>query len=530
MKTRNFLLFTILYFITFSLNAQNIFNVTDYGAPGDTSEIITSIIQEAIDDCTKDGGGTVFFPPGKYLSGTIRLKDNVTLHLSPGAVLYASQNEEDYEVPYNIYKNDDPDTDVLIYAENVSRIAITGQGMIHGQARRTYEDLRGIDSFIKQETENARESEVEMKKYYKIPPVVNMIYFVNCTDVDISDVTLYESSSWTLHVQWCDRVNIDGVYIYSELESGVNADGIDVDGCKNVMISDCRIETADDAIVLKTTNTNNHSESCENITVTNCVLTSTSSALKLGTESFSDFKQITFNNCVIRNTNRGLGIIVRDGATVSDVIFSNITMELDRKHFNWWGNADPIWLVVLKRNENSKVGMIKNVLFENIIAHAQGTSKIEGINQESIQNIKLKNVQIFMEPEDKPDKRATHAFEAYNMKGLQLENVEVTWTEKEVEQKWANALNFKNIDQLFIHDFIGSPGVPESDHSMIYMEDVKNGKMSHIEASRKIKTLIEIAGQSNENINLGEINWLENAEEDFRTQQEVNESVVRLRK
>lgn len=89
-----------------------------------------------------------------------------------------------------------------------------------------------------------------------------------------------------------------------------------------------------------------HAESCENITVSNCLLTSTSSALKIGTETYADFRYISFANCIIRDTNRGLSIVVRDGATVEYVSFSNIQLETKRKHFNWWRNGDPIWIVV----------------------------------------------------------------------------------------------------------------------------------------------------------------------------------------
>jgi hypothetical protein len=518
----------ILLIRTGILSSQPFFNVKDYGASGTKAEKATEAIQKAIDACAAEGGGTVLFPSGEYLSGTIRLKEGVELFLSAGAVLYASQKDEDYQVPYPIYKNNDPYTDVLIYAENVSNVGIRGSGMIHGQARREYQDLRGTDSFIEAETENARKAGVEMKMFYKLPPVISLVYLVNCTDVNIKDITLYESSSWTLHVQWCDRVNIDGVFIYSDLESGVNADGIDVDGCKNVMISDCRIETADDAIVLKTTLTNNRSETCENVTVTNCVLTSTSTALKLGTESFSDYRHITFNNCVIRNTNRGLGIIVRDGATVSNVIFSNITLELDRKHFNWWGNADPIWLVVLKRTPQSKVGLIKNVLFENIIAHGQGTSKLEGLQPGTIKNVQLRNVHLFMHPEDKPDKRATHAFQAYNVKDLTLDQVQVTWREDSVEEKWANAVHLKDIEGLFMSGITGSPGLQNSNHSMIYLENVQNARLSGLEADRPVQNLVKVSGQGNMNINIGNSNWLKNAKELVNREAYVDKSVIRV--
>lgn len=481
---------------------QQVFNVKDYGASGNKDEIVTRAIQKAIDTCHDKGGGTVYFPAGDYLSGTIVLKSNVTLHIAQGATLFASQDTADYDVPFNIYKHNNPHQPVLIYAEGAHNISIEGKGMIHGQARRTYEDLKSVDSFIAEETENARKSGVEMKTHYKIPPYVSLIYLVSCQNVKITDVSIIESVDWTLHVQWSERVYISNCYIQSSLEAGVNADGIDVDGCRDVTISDCIIETGDDAIVLKSTLTNDRYESCENITVTNCVLTSTSSALKIGTETYGDFKNILFNNCTFKNSNRGFGIIVRDGGTVSDVIVSNITMDLDRKHFNWWGSADPIWLVVLKRTPDSKVGMIKNIMIDNIIAHGQGTSKMEGFEGKRIQNITLSNVQLFMHAEDKPDKRATHGLVVREVENLTLDQVSVYWDEEKMEEKWQSAMLAEDVNFLTINSFRGRQGKKNSTDPVIALHNVQNAIVRRVEPVANTDVLVKISGKQAKNIKL----------------------------
>jgi polygalacturonase len=475
--------------------------IRDYGALGEIDQLVTGMIQQAIDDCHQDGGGRVYFTPGDYLTGTLILKSNVELYLEAGATLFASQNAADYDVDFNIYKGDNPDTDVLIYANQAQNIAISGRGTIHGQARREYRKAESVDNFIADETANAREAGVEMKRYYKIPPIVNLVYLVDSEDIKISQVTIKESVGWTLHLQWCHRVVVDNCFIYSDLESGVNADGIDVDGSKNVMIANCRIETGDDAIVLKTTLTNSRSETCENVTVTNCVLTSTSSALKLGTESHSDFRHITFDNCVIRNTNRGLSIVIRDGATAENVLFSNITLACDRKHFNWWGNGDPIWLVVRKRNKDSRIGKIRNVVFDNIIAQAQGTSKIEGYpDVKSIENITIRNFKLHMEPEDKPDKRATHALMAQDIKNLTLENVEVSWDTENPEPAWADALHLNKAKGVTINQFKGVSGGLSPEAQMISLRNVLAAKIMNCELSQPQEHLLKVSGSQTDKI------------------------------
>ncbi|NJK97024.1 MAG: hypothetical protein HC905_20760, partial [Bacteroidales bacterium] len=442
----------LFWSILFPLAAQNTFNVKTLGANGNKNQLATTIIQKAIDECAAAGGGVVYFPPGDYLTGAITLRSNVTLHLEAGATIFASLEMKDFEVPDKENRHRHP---VLIYADSAENISITGKGTIHGQARRVYLPLESVDGFIKEETEIARQSGIEMKQYYKIEPHTFLVFLVNCKKVTITDVTLYESCNWTLHLQWCKNVKIRGINIYSDLEKGVNADGIDIDGCQDVMVSDCHIETGDDAIVLKSTLSKGKSQPCENVTVTNCVLISTSTALKIGTETHSDFRHILFDNCVIRNSNRGLSIVVRDGAHVSDVKFSKISLELNRKHFNWWGNADGIWLVVLKRTETSRVGNISNITFDNISGDVQGTSRIEGFQGMPLKNIRLNNVHFRMNAETKADKRANDGFRAHDVDGLFLTNCSVEWNKKTTEPKWASAFVFEDISGLYLNNIYG---------------------------------------------------------------------------
>lgn len=493
------LLIILFWSLLIPLSAQNVYNVKTLGAKGDKNQLATAFIQKAIDDCAAGGGGVVYFPPGDYLSGAIALKSNVTVHLEAGATIFASLEMKDYDVPAKEERYRHP---VLLYADSADNISITGKGTIHGKARREYLPLETVDGFIKEETEIARQSGIEMKQYNKVEPYTFLVFLVNCKNVSISDVTLYESCNWTLHLQWCKNVKIRGINIYSDLDKGVNADGIDIDGCRDVMISDCHIETGDDAIVLKSTLSKGKSQPCENVTVTNCVLTSTSTALKIGTETHSDFRHILFDNCVIRNSNRGLSIVVRDGAQVSDVKFSNISMELNRKHFNWWGNADGIWLVVLKRTETSRVGNISNITFDNISGDVQGTSRIEGFQGKPLKNIRLNNVHFRMHAETKADKRANDGFRAHNVDGLFLTDCSVEWNEKATEPKWSGAFAFENITNLHLKGLSGKQA-PGSGAPAIKMTNVNNAVVESCYAPAGTGTFLKITGSGTKNIVLG---------------------------
>ncbi len=496
--------FLLLLIMSCKDSAESVVNVRTFGAGGEKNQKVTKQLQKAIDQCYGNGGGRVYFPPGEYLSGTLVLKDNVTLYLEAGATLYASQDTNDYKNDFVVIKSDDSgklgagETPVFIYAKGARNIGIQGKGTIHGQALRTYENLKKVDGFIEEETQKAKIAGVEMKMYYKVPPFVCMIFLESCEQVTIRDVSLIESTDWTLHFKWCNKVYVDRIYVESSLTAGVNADGIDIDGCMDVVVSNSIISTGDDAIVLKSTMTYPDYRNCENVTVTNCVLTSTSTALKIGTESYGDFRYITFNNCVIRNSNRGLSIVVRDGGTVENVTFSDITLETDRKHFNWWGNGDPIWLVVKKRFPDSKIGTIRHVTFSNIIAHGQGTSKLEGYPGYPLENIRLDNVQIHMYPEDFPDKRADDAFYASDVNLLSLQDVYVTWN-GEPEPAWRNAFSFNQVNRLHLDGLQGNLP-PSGKGAFIELEDVKDALIERCWLNKGTGVFLQLNGSGNASV------------------------------
>lgn len=483
---------------------NNIFNVRNFGASGRKHELATVMIQTAIDECAKAGGGMVYFPPGEYLSGPVSLRSHIHLYLEAGATLFASRNMKDYIIEAG-YKADQQPSGMFkttfLRAEHIENISITGQGTIDGQAEQVWEPLAEVDKFIEWETENARRVGIPMERAYQKDPKVRLVYLMFSNNIFIQGVTIKDSPDWNLHLGRCRDVKITAITVKSSLTHGVNSDGIDIDACKNVLVSGCIIETGDDAICLKSTLLDGVVESCENIIVDNCICTSTSTALKLGTESHGNFKNILFNNCVIPDTNRGLSIVVRDGATVSNVKFSNIVMHCSRMHFNWWGNGDPIWLVVLKRNSNSRIGKIHDVVFENITASGEGTSKIEGFANSPLENIHFRNVKIKMNFESLPDKRAINGFEAHDVTKLTLKDCEMTWDEKKPEPLWGSAFALNRINQLELFQISGKQS-PLSSKPAILLNDIREATVEDCYAPTGTETFLKIKGQETQAVQI----------------------------
>ncbi len=366
--------------------------ITDYGAKGNGIADDAKALQAAIDDCFTNGGGRVIVPgPDLFKTGSFILKSNTELHIQEGATLRASDNKADYS-GFSELENFDTDLKVpahinceyegkpkqfFIYAADSKNISITGKGKIDGSAEIHHGEI--FKEYI------------EGDSYPRIP----MIFFENIKDLDIKDVTLTNSGFWTVHLAGCENVVIDGIKIKNDLKM-MNSDGIDPDHCRNVTIKNCDIEAADDCIVFKTTAAYRQYGPCENIKVSDCRLTSTSAAVKFGTESESDFRNIHIDNCTITRTNRGISLMLRDSANIEDVSFSDITIETRRFSKHWWGEGEPIAITAVDRKEGVKAGKIKNIRFKNIECKSENGIFIYGTKENPVEDVSFDNIKIHL--------------------------------------------------------------------------------------------------------------------------------------
>ncbi len=521
MKPYSFLLLILCVWSLPARATPGVYNVRDYGATDLRGDDATGAIAKAIGAAKAAGGGVVQVPPGDYTCLSIVLYDNITLQLDAGSVLYA-------DLPNPAFK-----AESLIYAENAKNIAIRGRGKIDGQARYKWSDYDYGDVEIEKEVAIAQKAGVEMKRSYRVGNSAFTVLFKECQGITIEEVTIENTSLWCMRLWGSRDVRVRGVTIRSDLKMGVNSDGIDLDGTSNAQITDCTISTGDDAICLKSGtwdfSGNGKTYPTENILVNNCILTSSSTALMIGTETFSPIRHVIFSNCVIRQSNKGIGINVQDGAVVSDIVYSNLTIDLHRRHWNWWGSAEVFYFVLKKRTPASKVGAIQHITIDNVIAYAQGTSRMVSTVEQPLANIRLSNVQVHMEPEATPDKRTTHAMLFAGVDGLRVKDLKVTWNDAAAEPGWQSALVLQKVNDFQLQGITARQGPLASSLPALSLTDCTRGVISECMAGPGTETFLAVNGSATEEL-MVHTNYLTHARTPLRLDKTVPKGSVAVDK
>jgi hypothetical protein len=389
------------------------YNVKDYGAVGDGVILDTKAIQSTIDACAAHNGGTVVVPKGTYLIGTLALRDNVTLYLAADAMLLGSQDIAQYAPG-------EPGDDYhfrhcLLYARDAKNISLCGKGSVDGQGAAfpcvsRQDSIPAFRGEVKHQSRNGEITQQESRPYVR--PM--LIIFLNCQYISIRDIEVKNSASWGVHFVACDHIWIDSVRVKNRARP--NGDGLDVESCRHVLISNCDIDCDDDAICLKSSIAQ---RPCENIVVTNCIISSNTAAVKFGTPSRGGFKNIAISNCAFYNCGMGaIKLLSVDGGTLENVTINNIAMQhVEGPLFMRLGNRESRFKIPGfpdddLHGDTTRTSVLRNVAISNIEATVcavevtdpmqrvdvdpktkQGIF-ITGIPGHHIENITLSNVHI----------------------------------------------------------------------------------------------------------------------------------------
>lgn len=403
------------------------FNVREHGATGDGQTLDSRAIQSVIDSCAERGGGTVFLPVGQYLTGSLFLRNNISLHLDAGAVILGSENPDDYPIIHSRWEGMHQDTYApLIAGQNLNNIAVVGRGTIDGRG----------EIWWKAKKENTLAH-----------PRPRLISFSDCSNVLIEGITAINSPSWTINPVHCQNVNIHAITIINPADSP-NTDGINPDSCRLVRISDCHISVGDDCITIKSGTEHERPDRyapCRDITITNCTLERGHGGVVIGSEMSGGVKNVVISNCVFIGTDRGIRIKSRRGrgGTIEDIRVSNLimdgvlcpfTMNL-YYHIGERGNVD-----VSDKNPRSVddgTPHLRRIHFSHITArevkHAAGF--LYGLAEMPLEDISFTDISISISDEadsgypemaDDISSMSQAGFFIRNARHLRLENVEVT--------------------------------------------------------------------------------------------------------
>ncbi len=480
--------------------ARATFDVRDYGASGRRGDDARPAIQRAIEACAAAGGGTVFFPPGEYTSGSLELASHVRIVVEAGATVYSAKGRAAFP------------TEALFHGQDLVNVSLEGRGTLDGCAEYEWREHDIDDRYIYPNLLLMQAAGKSLRRSFPRPDAVgHLVRLVRCTDVHIRDLSLVRSPSWNIHLWGCERVVIDGLDIRSSLSEGVWADGIDPDGCRDVRISNCVIETGDDALVFYSTDLFGPARPCEDITVTNCRLTSSSSAIKFGDGNENCIRRVAIDNCAITNSNRGIAFMVFDGGTVSDVVLSNLTIDCTRRDWFWWGDGDPLHFNVKQRSDidprlrpeqEPPAGRIRDVLIRGVIAHGTGESSLEGHPASPLENVTIDGLELHLSCDPSaPYEKSEHALSIRRARNVELRNVEIVWEEPR-SPSWRSALSVEAVQGLLLEGLAARQAPSGGDAPAIALEQVEGALLRGCRALAGTGEFVHVSGAASRDIQL----------------------------
>lgn len=540
----------ILVLITFSAQAKgdlcsqklneprfkkDTFNVVKFGAKGDGFTLNTKFINAAIEKCEKNGGGVVLIPSGIWLTGPLKLKNNVNLSVSRVATLLFTKDFNEYKLVKSNWegipqmRNESP-----ISAENAVNIAITGEGIIDGNGdawRMVKKDKlnssqwkRLIDKggVLSEDKKTWYPSEKSLKgTAYNNPGALNsnksdlfydsvkdflrpnMILFTSCKNVLLQGVTFQNSAAWCLHPLMCENLTVKNIIVKNPFYAQ-NGDGIDVESCKNVWIENSIFDVGDDALCMKSgrdAEGRKRNKPTENVTIKGCTVYASHGGFVIGSEMSGGVKNVKVSNCTFIGTDiglrfkttRGRGGVV-ENIDIKDIYMKDIVGEAIL--FDMYYTAkDPVPLAGEKR-ELPKVEMkpvdettplFKNFTISNVYCNgAEKAIFVRGLPEKHIENIHFNNIKI------------------HSRQGIDIQE--------------ASSLFFKDVAVF-----------SEETNPVVDMTNSDKINFDHLEYSNQAENLFRVSGDRNANIKISNTNT-DNSKEKLKLEFGATESFININK
>lgn len=442
------------------------FLITSFGATADGRTRATAAIQQAIDMAGAAGGGRVVVPAGTYLCGSIQLRSDVELHLDAGARLLASGDYDDYapahrsdEISFGRVVEDELPRRAFITAFEAHRCAITGPGTIDGNGRAFVESDTGTIYVMR-----------GPRAYLERPFTV---FLIGCEGVRLDGFRLLDSAFWAIRLSGCHGALVHGLTLHTDLKTP-NADGIDIDCCRDVRISACDISSGDDCISLKTCLATRHYGPVENVVISNCTFVSTSGAITLGTESMEPIRDVVVTGCTVRRSHRGFAVRPRQPAVIENVIFSDCVVETRLFDAKWWGHGEPLHVTAGAWTKAVGPGSVRNIVFRNILCRSEAGVVVWGEKPGLIEGVRFEDVRVELGKTSRWPHRVdlrpnegnrmevwpVSAFDVRHAADVQIRNCSVAWSET-AGDGYAHAVHSVDAPGLSVEGLRGAAFRPE---------------------------------------------------------------------
>jgi polygalacturonase len=490
LKSSFCLVVLFLVFLTPS-GAQQFYNVMSYGAKNDSSKMATKAIASAIEAASKKGGGTVYFPAGKYLTGPIHLKSNITIFIDAGAELHFSDKFDDYlPMVESRYEGVDVKSfSPLFYAYKQENVSIIGRGLINGHGKKWWDYVEGykegqprtrlqkiFDSLNKDIL--LPDDPAQMKRGFLRPPFIQPMY---CKNILIEGITILNSPFWTVNPEFCENVTVNAVTINNP--HSPNTDGINPESCKYVHISNCHISVGDDCITIKSGKDRpgrTKATPAENYTITNCTMLSGHGGVVIGSEMSGDVRKITISNCIFDGTDRGIRIKTTRGRggvveeiRVDNIIMKNIRQQavvLDMQYSRT--SPEPI---------SERTPRFRNIHLSNITAQTNEAIYINGLEEMPVEDISFSDIQF----------DAQKGANIKDASGIEFHNVRITTKE-------GSALKAENVNGLVI-DGVKTLN-PISTSATIDLKNVQKAFVYNCNVDKETAVFLRLRGDKTKNV------------------------------
>lgn len=466
----------------------NFVNVALKQIIGDGKTKNTLAINSLIKEIHENGGGTLYFPPGNYITGAIHLKSNITIHLEAGAVITFSTDFDDYlpMVQSRWQGIDCVNFSPLIYANNASNITIKGRGTFDGggavwwdfvlKLRKEFKETGKVDRTSWQEIFYQNNPEASDQSFGFMRPSLFQAY--NSDNILIEGVRFLNSPFWTVHLVTCENVVVDRVWIHNE--DSPNTDGINPESSRNVRISNCYIYASDDCITIKSGKSKwarENAKPCENITVTNCVMTSGAAGIGIGSEMSAGVRRVTVSNCVFENTHTGIHIKTNRerGGIVEDVVISNIVMNNVSNEAGIFINTE-YWIKTSPGPVNENTPRFRNIHISNVTGvNLKKAVEIIGLEEMAIENVSLSNI----------NTSSQYGLKCRHIKNLILTNIQVN-------DVTDTPFVFEHIEQADLDGLTTNAGKDQPKVKLLNVKDFSLGRCRHNGSG---KAFLEIDGE-----------------------------------